>query len=167
MRAAAAELLGAWTAPAPYARIATTYQKTTPVNLKIETPDKQNATFDAALHLRDVRHRSRLPGDGARQLHVRRVDHRPRAEPDSEPGRAELRRQFAVRGAGRSGTRPAFGGTAISNPQNTPKVEASFRDELAKTLAGGFTADEVAAAKKALRDQRVGRAHRRMRRCSI
>ena len=44
--------------PAPYARIATPYQKTPPVNLKIETPDKQNATFDAALKLRDVRHRS-------------------------------------------------------------------------------------------------------------
>ena len=38
-------------------------------------------------------------------------------------------------------------------------MEASFRDELAKTLANGFTADEVAAAKKALRDQRtVGRS---------
>jgi zinc protease len=34
-------------------------------------------------------------------------------------------------------------------------VEASFRDELAKTLATGFTADEVTAAKKALHDQRV------------
>ena len=48
---------------------------------------------------------------------------------------------------------------AISNPKNTPKVEASFRDELAKTLAGGFTADEVAAAKKAILDaRRVGRS---------
>ena len=33
------------------------------------------------------------------------------------------------------GNAASFGGTAISNPQNTPKVEASFRDELAKTLA--------------------------------
>ena len=47
----------------------------------------------------------------------------------------------------------------ISNPKNSPKVEASFRDELAKTLAGGFRADEVAAAKKAIRDARtMGRA---------
>jgi zinc protease len=38
---------------------------------------------------------------------------------------------------------------------NTPKVEASFMDELTKTLASGFTADEVAEAKKAIRDQRV------------
>jgi zinc protease len=54
-----------------------------------------------------------------------------------------------------SGNAASFSGAAISNPQNTPKVEASFRDELARTLSGGFTAEEVAAAKKALRDQRV------------
>jgi zinc protease len=48
---------------------------------------------------------------------------------------------------------------AISNPKNTPKVEASFKDELARTLAGGFTADEVVAAKKAWADERrVGRS---------
>ena len=40
-------------------------------------------------------------------------------------------------------------------PANTPKVEASFRDELAKTLESGFTADEVAAAKKAYHDQQM------------
>ena len=38
-----------WSVAAPYERIATNYQKTTPVNVKIETPDKQNATFDAGL----------------------------------------------------------------------------------------------------------------------
>jgi zinc protease len=42
-----------------------------------------------------------------------------------------------------------FLAVALSAPQNTPKVEASFRDELAKTLKEGFTAEEVAAAKKA------------------
>ena len=57
------------------------------------------------------------------------------------------------------GNAARFEGRAISNPKNTPKVEASFRDELAKTLAGGFTAEEVAAAKKAIRDQSmVGRS---------
>ena len=49
-----------------------------------------------------------------------------------------------------------FNGTAISNPQNTPRVEESFRDELAKTLASGFAPEQVVAAKKALRDQRAG-----------
>jgi zinc protease len=38
-------------------------------------------------------------------------------------------------------------------------VEAAFRDELAKTLKEGFTADELAAAKKAwLQEQTLGRS---------
>ena len=49
VRAAATELLGSWSVAAPYAPIATAYQRVAPVNLKVETPDKQNATFDAAL----------------------------------------------------------------------------------------------------------------------
>jgi zinc protease len=53
------------------------------------------------------------------------------------------------------GNAASFAGAAISNPQNTPKVEASFRDELAKVLTNGFTADEVATAKRALRDERM------------
>jgi zinc protease len=57
------------------------------------------------------------------------------------------------------GTAARFDGRATSNPKNTPKVEASFRDELAKTVSGGFTAKEIADAQKAIRDQRtVGRS---------
>jgi zinc protease len=48
-----------------------------------------------------------------------------------------------------------FSAAAISAPQNTPKVEASFKDELAKTVKGGFTAEEVATAKKAFHDQQI------------
>jgi zinc protease len=62
-------------------------------------------------------------------------------------------------GASPEGTAARFGAGASSNPKNTPKVEASFKDELTKTLAGGFTAKEVDDAKKAIRDQRtVGRS---------
>jgi zinc protease len=51
-----------------------------------------------------------------------------------------------------------FTATVSSNPVNSPKVEASFKDELAKTLANGFTPEEVATAKKAFLDQQmVGR----------
>jgi zinc protease len=42
----------------------------------------------------------------------------------------------------------------LSNPANTPK-EASFLDEVKKPLQGGFTADEVATAKKAYRDAQL------------
>ena len=53
------------------------------------------------------------------------------------------------------GTAARFAASASSNPKNTPKVEASFKDELAKTLASGFTEKEVTEAKKAIRDQRI------------
>ena len=47
----------------------------------------------------------------------------------------------------------------ISNPQNAPKVEASVKDELARTVKDGFTADEVSAAKKSwLEEQTVARS---------
>jgi zinc protease len=48
---------------------------------------------------------------------------------------------------------------AICAPQNAPKVEASFKDEIGLILANGFTAEEVAAAKKSwLQAQQVSRA---------
>jgi zinc protease len=48
-----------------------------------------------------------------------------------------------------------FSTSAISNPSNSPKVETSLLDELRKALDGGFSADEVAAAKKAYRDAQM------------
>src|SRR5207248_2404771 len=48
-----------------------------------------------------------------------------------------------------------FSASAISAPQNTAKVEACFKEELEKALKGGFTAEEVATAKKAWHDQQV------------
>jgi zinc protease len=48
-----------------------------------------------------------------------------------------------------------FSASAISAPQNTAKVESSFKDELEKTLKSGFTAAEVTTAKKAYHDQQM------------
>jgi len=44
---------------------------------------------------------------------------------------------------------------ATAVPQNIPKVEDAFKDELAKVLKDGFTDGEVADAKKTFRDQRM------------
>jgi zinc protease len=50
-------------------------------------------------------------------------------------------------------------GSAIAAPQNMPKVEAAFNEELARALKDGFTADEVEKAKKTWLDERsVARA---------
>jgi zinc protease len=48
-----------------------------------------------------------------------------------------------------------FSANAIAAPQNTPKVEAAFNEELAKALKDGFTADEVEKAKKTWLDERA------------
>ena len=154
VRAAASELLGAWSVAAPYQRIATTYRKTTPVNEKIETPDKANATFDAglafamsdtdpdypALVLANYMFGGSITG---------RAPNRIRNQEGLSYGVSSRVSVPVV------GNAASFAGVAISNPQNTPRVEASFRDELARTLANGFTADEVATAKRALRDERT------------
>jgi zinc protease len=154
VRAAASELLGAWSVAAPYERIATSYQETTPVNEKIETPDKANATFDAglafamsdtdpdypALVLANYMFGGSITG---------RAPNRIRNQEGLSYGVSSRMSVPVV------GNAASFAGVAISNPQNTPRVEASFRDELARTLANGFTADEVATAKRALRDERM------------
>ena len=61
---------------------------------------------------------------------------------------------------GRRATETALFMTTVScNPVNMPKVEASFLDELKKTLREGFTAKELDGAKKAYADSRkVARA---------
>ncbi len=146
--------LGTGRISAAYQRITMAYQKTTPVNLKIETPDKQNATFEAGVMLPM---KDSDPDYPAMVLANYMFG-------GSITSRMEDRirnREGLSYGAGTSFTAPVegsagrFGGTASSNPKNTPKVEASFRDELARTLAGGFTEKEVAEAKKAIRDQRI------------
>ncbi len=44
----------------------------------------------------------------------------------------------------------SFAAAAIYAPQNRDKVEAAFKDEFAKVVRDGFTAEEVETAKKAL-----------------
>src|SRR5207245_6900862 len=51
LRSAAAELLGAWKSATPYRRLTTPYTRADAVNLKIETPDKQNAAFEAGMRI--------------------------------------------------------------------------------------------------------------------
>jgi zinc protease len=156
VQTAAAELLGPWKSASPWARIVNNYSVIQPINTKIETPDKQNAQFSAALRLRmrdaDPDYPAMVVANymfGGGGLTARL--------PDRVRNREGL--SYSV---GSSFTAPvegdaaAFSAAAIANPGNTPKVEASFTDELARTLRDGFTAAELDAAKKAIRDERIG-----------
>jgi len=152
------DLIGNWKGAAPYARILSPYRLISPENVKIETPDKQNAlsvsgqmfkmsdedpdypamimanyilggTFSARLVTR-IRHKEGLSYGVGSQINV----------PTKDDG-------------------ATFVAFAISNPENAPKVEASLMDEVALTIKGGFTSEELAAAKKAWAEERlVGRS---------
>jgi zinc protease len=154
LRTAAAELLGGWRSASPYQRIANSYQKPQPVNLKIETPDKQNASFEAGIRFRmsdeDPDYPAMLLANYmfGGSLGSRMPNRIRNVEGLSYSVSSRLTAPAQGDGA-------LFSSSAISAPQNTPKVEASFKDELIRTLQGGFTAEEVSAAKKAYQDQEI------------
>jgi zinc protease len=149
----AAELFGNWKSPSPYSFIKRTVTKVTSANQMIETPDKTNAVFAAGLTtpLNDkdpdyaaMVFANSLIGGGS-QSHlwqrIREKDGLSYGVASSVTGGiADNLGQFVVQ--------------AICNPQNVPKVEADFKDEMSKILRDGFAADEVATAKKAFLDER-------------
>jgi zinc protease len=151
----AGELFSNWKSPGSYARVTGMYQKVAPLDRKIETPDKQNAVFVAGETLKMTDEDPDYPamilanymfgGSGLGTRLSRRIR-------DKEGLSYGVQSDFGAPTKDNGGTFAAF---AISAPQNTPKVEASFRDELAKTLKEGFSADEVAAAKKAWLQERT------------
>lgn len=152
-------LLGTWKSPAKFTRIESRFHKTNPpVNLKLETPDKQNIQFEAgtsfAMSDSDPDYPAMLL---ANYIFGGSITARlPDRIRNREGLSYSVNSTFAAPAEGNLAT---FRALAIANPKNGPKVEASFKDELAKAVAGGFTAEEVAVAKKALLDQRtVGRA---------
>ena len=154
----AAELFGDWKSPSPFQRLLEPYRKIEPVDRKIETPDKQNALFIAGMRTRlsdeDPDYAAMvladymLGGNFSARL-VTRIRHK---EGLSYGVQSVLQAPTKDDGA-------MFIGLAISAPQNAPKVEVSFKDEMARAVKDGFAADEVAAAKKSwLQEQAVARS---------
>ena len=152
---AAAELLGSWKSATPYERIVNNYTDVQSIDSKIETPDKENAQFSAGIRLRMRDADPDYPamvmanymfGGGITSRLPDRVRNR-------EGLSYSVNSNFT---APVDGDAAVFSASAIANPGNIPKVEASFKDELARTLRDGFTAAELAAAKKSLHDSRTG-----------
>jgi zinc protease len=151
----AATLLGSWKSGSAYKRIVNNYKDVQHINTKIETPDKENAQLSAGLRLRMRDTDPDYPamvmanymfGGGITARLPNRVRNR-------EGYSYSVNSNFT---APAEGDAAAFSAAAISNPVNTPKVEASFVDELTRTVRDGFTAAELNAAKKSLRDERIG-----------
>jgi len=154
VRKVAEETLASWTSPSPYTRIASKALPVTPINRKIETPDKENAQFNAGLRI------SMTDTDPDYPAMVV-ANYMFGGSISSRLADRIRNREGLSYSVGSSFSAPAIGdaalfsASAISNPKNTPAVETSFRDELTKTLASGFTTAELADAKKSIRDQRT------------
>jgi zinc protease len=151
---AASDLLGSWKSASPYKRIVNSYKQVEHINTKIETPDKENAQFSAGIRLRmkdsDPDYAAMVMANYMFGGTIKgRLPDRVRNREGYSYG---VNSNFT---APAEGDAAAFSAVAIANPVNTPKVEASFVDELSKTLRDGFTAAELDAAKKSLRDERV------------
>jgi len=150
----AAELFGDWKSPAHYERIPFPYATVQPINRKIETPDKQNAYFMASMFTKATDEDADY---GALQIAgyifggapTSRIFSRIRVKEGLSYDASAF---FSIPTKDDSGR---FSANAIAAPQNTPKVEAAFNEELVKALKDGFTADEVEKAKKAWLDNRA------------
>jgi zinc protease len=153
------QLFGDWKSPGSYTRITSMFHKVAAGDQKIETPDKQNAVFISGETVKmtdeDPDYAAMVMANymfGSSGLGTR-LSRRIR---DKEGLSYGVQSQFGVPTKDDGATFLVF---AISAPQNASKVEAAFRDELAKTLKEGFGAEEVAAAKKAwLQEQIVDRS---------
>ena len=145
----AGELLANWKSPARYERVISAYKKTDPGKQRIETPDKQNATFLAGMALRMSDEDPDYPAMVLANyiLGGNPGSHLFNRIRDKEGLSYGVGSQF---GAPAKDNGATFRASIISAPQNSPKVEASFLDELTRTSRDGFTADEVAAARKSL-----------------
>jgi len=156
------KLFGGWKSAQAYVRVRSPYRKIAPVNESFQTPDKANAFFMAGqtIQIRDdhpdyaamVLANYIIGGSGLNSRLFGRI----RGKEGLSYG---VGSQFQVQPEEDNAVFLAY---AISAPENTLKVEASLKDELAKILKEGFTAEEVTAAKKSWEQQQnVSRAQDR------
>ncbi|HVP00556.1 MAG TPA: pitrilysin family protein [Bryobacteraceae bacterium] len=143
----AAELLGAWKSSAPFTPVKREWTKLEALNKRIETPDKANAVLFAVatLPVNDddpdypaLVMANTMIGNGPESRLFQTI-------------RGKNGLSYAVGSQFNAGTLDKFGqflAFAFFNPQNTLKVESGIKEEMAKAASAGFSADELAAAKK-------------------
>ena len=143
----AQQLFGGWKSPMPFKRIAERYRDVAPIDRNLETPDKANAIFRAALNLP-------LRDDAPDYPALALGNYLIGGSVDSRLWR-RIREQeglsYSVDSTLTPGTLDAageFGVSAIYAPQNRVRIESEIKDVLQRALREGFSAAEVAEAKK-------------------
>jgi zinc protease len=150
VRAVVKEVYGSWASKAPYKRMPMERFDIAATSQKINTPDKENGTYAAGMNL-DLRTddpdypalmmAAYVFGQGG--LKSRLMD-RLRQKDGLSYGAIGF---IWAMDDDRFGS---FDITAMAAPQNMAKLEAAVREELEKAVAAGFTAEEIADAKKGM-----------------
>lgn len=146
------EALGGWNAQEEYARVDRRFAAAPPAAVDIETPDKANAVMYAMQPI---------------QMRDDHADFPALALANYMLGGGFLNSRLATRIRQKDGLSYGVGSGfsahpidddaqffayAIFGPENANKVVTAFREEMARALESGFTAEEVAAAKRGFLD---------------
>jgi zinc protease len=150
------ELFEGWTPAVPYERLALEYRDIPAVELTVATPEKENAVF---LARENLKMRDDDPDYPA--LYVADYIFGGGAGFDSRLG-ARIRQKEGVSygvgselAVGPLDEAGAWSAYAIAAPGNIARVEAAFREELARAIRDGFTEAEVATAKSGILQRRA------------
>jgi zinc protease len=147
------ELLGDWRSPYPFTRVPVRYFERAAFAESVATPDKANAVLRGG---QNVRMRDDDPDFAALLLANYLLGGTSTAR---IPARVREKEGLSYSTYSSFSASPfdaaaSFRFSAIFAPQNRSRVEQALRDELARAVKGGFTAQEVAAGKKALLEAR-------------
>jgi zinc protease len=156
------QTFGDWKSPMGYTRIVTSFNDVAAVNKALETPDKANAFFVARLNVKIRDDNPDYPALALGNYMLgggflnSRLATRIRQKEGLSYG---VGSNFNASSLDESGSFFAF---AIYAPENAEKLEAAFKDEIRKATTEGFTAEEIADAKKGwLQAQQLSRANDR------
>jgi zinc protease len=147
------ELFGDWRSPRPFQRITERYFDVAPIDEEVPTPDKANAVLREGVNLPVRDDDPDFPGLvlGAYLLGGTSTARLPMRIREKEGLSYNVYAYFTASSLDRTGS---FQIEATFAPQNEARVERAVREELARALAEGFGAQEVAAAQKSLLDAR-------------
>jgi len=153
VKAAAERAFGGWATAVPYVRVPQPLVAVPPVRLVFATPDKQNAVLQATLPvaLNDsdddypaLMLANYLLGSGGNSRLWKRIR-------ESEGLSYDVYAYVAWNAYERHSS---WNGGAIFAPANRAKVEAAFKEEIARALKDGFTAKELEEGKRGLLNYR-------------
>jgi zinc protease len=150
------ETLTNWKSAAPYARITRDYADIAAIHQNIDTPDKENGFYSARMNLDLGDNDADYPAltlanyifGGGAGLDSRLMDRIRKQDGLSYGGQSSLEAGLIDRAG-------SFNINAIAAPQNLAKLDAAVKEELARVLKSGFSAEEVARAKSGLLQQRM------------